>query len=155
MGRDIFIGSGKLVPVVSGMDGVTPALTSVKQITSSGGSGSGGSGSGGSGSGGSGSGSGSGGSGLNPSTGWPPPGGTPRNNKDLPMATIPEYGREDEFFGGKYEPEKDGTEGTIDIPPVPENPDDRPKLVQYAEEYLGKYWYLVIIVMVFLWYRKK
>ncbi|MBR4155554.1 MAG: hypothetical protein IKU01_02465 [Bacteroidales bacterium] len=41
------------------------------------------------------------------------------------------------------------------IPQVPANPDARPKLIQYAEEYFGRYWFVTLAVLLVLLFRRK
>ncbi|MBQ3594927.1 MAG: hypothetical protein II981_05920 [Bacteroidales bacterium] len=51
---------------------------------------------------------------------------------------------------GGGDPEK-----RMDIPEVPENPDKRPLLVQYIEEYFGKYWFVSVALILVLLLRRK
>lgn len=44
---------------------------------------------------------------------------------------------------------------TVKIPPVPENPDRRPVLIQYMESWFGKYWLVTLLVILYLLLRKK
>ncbi len=56
------------------------------------------------------------------------------------------------------EPHLDGTVRTVYediIPQVPDNPDARPQLIQYAEEYFGKYWFVTLVLILFLLFRRK
>ena len=46
-------------------------------------------------------------------------------------------------------------EETIVIPEVPANPDSRPMIIQYAEKYFGKYWFVTLVLLVILLFRKK
>lgn len=57
---------------------------------------------------------------------------------------IPEDGTEDE----KPDP-------TVKIPPVPEDPDMRPKIIRYAEEYFGRYWIVTLVLLLVILFRKK
>lgn len=41
------------------------------------------------------------------------------------------------------------------IPPTPENPDARPKFIQYAEEYFGRYWIVTLVLLIIVLFRKK
>lgn len=41
------------------------------------------------------------------------------------------------------------------IPPTPENPDARPKFIQYAEEYFGRYWIVTLVMLIIVLFRKK
>lgn len=46
-------------------------------------------------------------------------------------------------------------EEAIVIPEVPANPDARPMIIQYAEKYFGKYWFVTLVLLVILLFRKK
>lgn len=46
-------------------------------------------------------------------------------------------------------------EEAIVIPEVPANPDARPVIIQYAEEYFGRYWFVTLALLVVLLFRKK
>ena len=44
-------------------------------------------------------------------------------------------------------------EEAIVIPEVPASPDARPVIIQYAEEYFGKYWFVTLALLVVLLFR--
>lgn len=48
---------------------------------------------------------------------------------------------------------KDDVNLALDIPEVPKNPDARPVLIQYAEEYFGKFWFVTLVLLVVLLFR--
>ena len=48
---------------------------------------------------------------------------------------------------------KDDVDLALDIPEVPKNPDARPVLIQYAEEYFGKCWFVTLALLVVLLFR--
>lgn len=50
---------------------------------------------------------------------------------------------------------KDDVNLALDIPEVPKNPDARPVLIQYAEEYFGKFWFVTLVLLAVLLFRKK
>lgn len=69
--------------------------------------------------------------------------------KDIPI--INPYIPEERIPNKEAAPE----DKEVEIPEVPANPDSKPKLIRYAEEYLGRYWFVVLAVIIYLFYRKK
>lgn len=71
-----------------------------------------------------------------PLTGWPPP--------------VQPILEEKLSLEGDRESDKH-----VNIPEVPENPDKRPLFLQYAEEYFGRYWFVSVVIVLYLLFRKK
>ena len=110
-----------------------------------------------------------------PLTGWPPPNlGGEIIPEPIPNATITDPKPIDQGPIKPYIPENPDIpikpyipeeripnkeaapeDKEVEIPEVPANPDSKPKLIRYAEEYLGRYWFVVIAVIIYLFYRKK
>lgn len=104
-----------------------------------------------------------------PLTGWPPPNlGGEIIPEPIPNATItdPEplkpFPENTDIPINPYIPDEripnkeDAPEDKeVEIPEVPANPDSKPKLIRYAEEYLGRYWFVILAVIIYLFYRKK
>lgn len=65
----------------------------------------------------------------------------------------------DKTYGEKDMLKKDNDTGEdtdkVLIPEIPANPDTRPKIIRYAEEYFGKYWFVVLLLILYLLLRKK
>ena len=105
-----------------------------------------------------------------PLTGWPPPNlGGEIIPEPIPNATITDPKPIDPYIPenpdipiNPYIPEeripnKEAApeDKEVEIPEVPANPDSKPKLIQYAEKYLGRYWFVILAVIVYLATRKK